>query len=122
MIPLRGALIAPLWSAKSGRGCEWGVSRFLRSERRRGSMSKQHLQAVHVGTSCRALIIWESNPDVNSMPIHVGKSMKYSIRRLGFRYHGVLSSSARRVRMGSDLPVSPAVAGAMVVALGPSRF
>lgn len=38
--------------------------------------SPSNLQSSHGFKIWRALIIWESNPDVNSMPIHVGKSMK----------------------------------------------
>jgi hypothetical protein len=47
-----------------------------------------HLQACHCGDICTVLIICESNPEVISMPIHVGSSNMYSRLRLRFRYHG----------------------------------
>lgn len=47
----------------------------------------------------------ESKPDVNSIPIQVGKRRRYIRRRFGLRYQGTVSSFARRVRMGSDAPV-----------------
>lgn len=62
-------------------------------------------QEIHEGTNWRALMSCESKPDVNSMPMHAGKRSRYNRRRFGLRYHGTLSSLARRVRIGSDAPV-----------------
>lgn len=67
---------------------------------------------TQVGTICRALIICESKPDVNSIPIHVGNRRKYKNRRFGFLYHLTLSSFASLVTMGSEsAPVSPFFVG-----------
>ena len=46
----------------------------------------------------------ESNPDVISTPIQVGKSKRYSIRRFFFLYHGTLSSATILVMIGSATP------------------
>ena len=44
---------------------------------------------------------WESKPEVISTPIQQQNSHTYIRRRLGFLYHGTLSSATRRVTMGS---------------------
>ena len=48
-------------------------------------------QSFHVGAICTVLIICESNPEVISMPIHVGNNNAYSLLRFFFRYHGISS-------------------------------
>ena len=58
----------------------------------------------HVGEICTVLIIWESNPEVISIPIHVGKRRRYRILRFFFLYQGTRSCSTRRVRTGSAKP------------------
>lgn len=47
------------------------------------------------------LISCESKPDVASTPIQQKKSHRYIRRRFGFLYHGTLSSSTKRVTIGS---------------------
>lgn len=43
----------------------------------------------------------ESKPEVISTPMQQRKRQMYISRRFGFLYHGTLSSSTRRVTMGS---------------------
>jgi len=59
------------------------------------------LQSRHVGAICTALIICESNPEVISIPIHVGNKSAYSLLRFRFLYHGIWSCSTMRVNIGS---------------------
>lgn len=58
----------------------------------------------HDGAICTVLIIWESNPEVISIPIHVGRRRRYRILRFFFLYQGTRSCSTRRVRTGSATP------------------
>lgn len=61
------------------------------------------------------LIICESNPDVISIPIHVGNSNRYRILRFGFLYHGTRSCCTSRVSTGSAaLAVAVPCAGAIL--------
>lgn len=55
----------------------------------------------HSGINCRPLIIWESKPEVISIPIQVGYNRRYKSRRFLFLYHLTLSSSTTRVKTGS---------------------
>jgi hypothetical protein len=55
------------------------------------------------------LIIWESKPDVSSIPIHAGKRVRYNILKFGFLYQATLSSLAILVTMGSEAPVPSAL-------------
>lgn len=56
---------------------------------------------------CAVLMSCESNPDVISIPIQVGKSRKYKDRKFGFWYHLTLSSSTMRVKTGSAASAAP---------------
>lgn len=58
-----------------------------------------NLQTFQAGTSCTALMIWESKPEVISMPIQQGNSMRYMKRKFLFFHHGNGSSSAMRWTM-----------------------
>lgn len=54
------------------------VSRCTRTHAHTYSLTLSHsnLQVFHDGTICSALIICESKPEVSSMPMQVGKSMR----------------------------------------------
>jgi hypothetical protein len=67
------------------------------------------LHALHCGISCTALMICESNPDVISIPMQVGNSIKYMYRKFFFLYHGTLSSKAMRWTILSPVLAVPTI-------------
>lgn len=85
MMPLRAPL--GVWKSSPVSTETWQVQR--------------HPHSCHSVEIWTALIIWESKPEVISMPIHVGSSSRYSILRFLFLYHGTVSCNTRRVSIGS---------------------
>jgi len=62
------------------------------------------LHLFHGLENCKVPMRVESNPEVISIPMQQINRKMYMSRRLGFLYHLTLSSSAMRVRIGSEKP------------------
>ena len=66
-----------------------------------GKARLNYWHLFHAGINWSPLIIWESKPEVISIPMQVGYSRRYRSRRFGFCHHFTLSSSTTRVNTGS---------------------
>lgn len=74
-------------------------------------MGTHNLHALKVFEYCSVLSSCESKPEVISTPMQQMKSHTYIMRKLGFFLHDTLSSSTKRVTMGSPCwPLEPAPA------------
>lgn len=85
------------------------------------AMGVQEGAVIHLWNdweNCSVLMSWESKPEVISTPMqHTNKKM-YMTRRFGFLYHGTLSSSTRRVTMGSAVLPMLTFGAATMIATG----